>query len=176
MEKMDLIKEIQEQDVNPGAPAIDDSGFRKREAARAVVFDSEGKVALLHVGLHKYHKLPGGGVDEGEDIPAALERELMEEIGCKAEVTAEVGSTIEHRNKFEMVQTSYCFVANQVGEKGQPDFTAKELREQFAIVWADDIDHAIALLEADDTDDYEGKFITIRDTALLKKAKELKAL
>jgi 8-oxo-dGTP diphosphatase len=170
---MKLIAEIQEQDVNPGAALVDDSEFRTREAARAVVFDSAGKVALLHVGLHSYHKLPGGGVDEGEDIPTALERELMEEIGCKAEATAEVGSTIEHRNQYELVQSSFCFIANQVGEKGQPDFTEKELREQFAIVWADDIDHAIALLEADAPDDYEGKFIKIRDTALLRAAKEL---
>lgn len=170
---MKLIAEIQEQDVNPGAALVDDSEFRTREAARAVVFDSAGKVPLLHVGLHSYHKLPGGGVDEGEDIPTALERELMEEIGCKAEATAEVGSTIEHRNQYELVQSSFCFIANQVGEKGQPDFTEKELREQFAIVWADDIDHAIALLEADAPDDYEGKFIKIRDTALLRAAKEL---
>lgn len=169
---MKLIAEIREQDVNPGAALVDDSEFRTREAARAVVFDSAGKVALLHVGLHNYHKLPGGGIDEGEDITTALERELMEEIGCKAEVTAEVGSTIEHRNQYELVQTSFCFIATQVGEKGQPDFTEKELREQFAIVWADDIDHAVALLEADVPDDYEGKFIKIRDTALLKAAKD----
>lgn len=171
---MKLIAEIYEQDVNPGAPQIDDTAFRTREASRAVVFDASGKVALLHVGLHHYHKLPGGGIDEGEDVPTALERELMEEIGCKAEVTAEVGSTIEHRNQFELVQTSYCFLANQIGEKGEPDFTEKELRNQFAIVWADDINHAITLLEADAPDDYEGKFIKIRDTALLKAAKELK--
>ncbi len=168
---MKLIAEIREQDITPNAPQVDDSEFRTREAARAVVFDSAGKVALLYVGLHSYHKLPGGGIDEGEDVPTALERELMEEIGCKAEVTDEVGSTIEHRNQFELVQTSFCFIASQVGEKGQPDFTETELREQFSIVWADNIDHAIALLEADAPDDYEGKFIKIRDTALLQAAR-----
>lgn len=168
---MKLIAEIQEQDVNPGAALVDDSEFRTREAARAVVFDSAGKVPLLHVGLHSYHKLPGGGVDEGEDIPTALERELMEEIGCKAEVTAEVGSVVEHKNEFELIQTSYCYLANLVGEKGHPTYTEDEIAEQFSIVWADDIDHAIALLEADTPDDYQGKFIKIRDTALLKAAR-----
>lgn len=164
---------IHEQDIVPEAPDVDSSKFRRREAARAVVTDNAGKIALLRVGLYDYHKLPGGGVDEGEDIPTALERELLEEIGCKAEVTGEVGEIVEHRDQFEMVQTSYCFTANQVGEKGEPDFTEKELREQFSIVWANDINEAITLLESDEPTNYEGKFIKVRDLALLKAAKEL---
>ncbi|TXG76136.1 NUDIX domain-containing protein [Patescibacteria group bacterium] len=159
---------IHEQDIVPDAPDIDTAGFRKREATRAVVLDNDGKIALLRVGLYDYHKLPGGGIDEGEDIPTAIERELLEEIGCKAEVTGEVGKIVEYRNQFELVQTSYCFKAAQVGEKGKPDFTEKELREQFSIVWADDIDGAISLLEQDEPTNYEGKFIKIRDLALLK--------
>jgi 8-oxo-dGTP diphosphatase len=161
---------IHEQDIVPDAPVIDTSNFRKREAARAIVSDSAGKVALLRVGLYDYHKLPGGGIDEGEDIPTALERELLEEIGCKAEVTGEIGEIVEYRNQFELVQTSYCFMATQVGEKGQPDFTEKELGEQFSIVWADNIDGAISLLEHDEPTNYEGKFIKVRDLALLKAA------
>ncbi len=163
---------INEQDITPEAPAIDTSNFRKREAARAVVSDNAGKVALLRVGLYDYHKLPGGGVDEGEDIPTALERELLEEIGCSAEVTGEVGEIVEYRDQFELVQTSYCFIAKQVGKKGEPDFTDKELREQFSIVWAEDIDRAISLLEQDEPTNYEGKFIKVRDLALLQAAKE----
>ncbi len=170
---MNKILTIHEQYIVPDTPVIGTDGFRKREAARAVVSDSAGKVALLRVGLYDYHKLPGGGIDEGEDIPTALERELLEEIGCRAEVTGEVGEIIEYRNQFELEQTSYCFTATQVGEKGEPDFTEKELREQFSIVWADDIDAAIGLLEQDEPTNYEGKFIKVRDLALLKTAKEL---
>ena len=169
---MKNILTIHEQDIVPEAPIIDTGNFRKREAARAVVSDSAGKIALLRVGLYDYHKLPGGGIDEGEDIPIALERELLEEIGCKAEVTGEVGEIIEYRNQFELEQTSYCFTATQTGEKGEPDFTEKELREQFSIVWTDNIDGAIALLEQDKPTNYEGKFIQKRDLALLKTAKE----
>ncbi len=168
---MKNILTIHEQDINPDAPAIETGNFRNREAARAVVSDSAGKIALLRVGLHDYHKLPGGGIDDGEDVPTALERELLEEIGCKAEVTGEVGEIIEYRDQFELKQTSYCFIAKQIGEKGEPDFTEKELREQFSIVWTDNIDTAISLLEQDQPTNYEGKFIQKRDLALLKATK-----
>lgn len=169
---MNKILTIHEQDIVSDAPIADTANFRTREASRAVVSDSAGKVALLRVGLYDYHKLPGGGIDEGEDIPTALERELLEEIGCKAEVTGEVGEIVEYRDQFELVQTSYCFTATQVGEKGDPDFTDKELREQFSIVWADNIDSAITLLEQDEPTNYEGKFIKVRDLALLQAARQ----
>jgi 8-oxo-dGTP diphosphatase len=167
---MKLITEIFEQDITPDAKQIDESGFRERKASRAVFFDNEGKVALLNVGKHNYHKLPGGGIDEGEDIHVALERELMEEIGCKGKVLAEVGKVVEHRNEFEMIQISYCYTAELIGYKGQPDFTESEINNEFSIVWADSLNQAIELLNNDDPDDYEGRFIKIRDTAILEAA------
>lgn len=165
---MKLIKEIQEQDVNSDAPTVDDRSFRTREAARAIVFDADGKVALLYVGKHNYHKLPGGGIDSGEDIHTALARELMEEIGCSASVTGEVGEIIEHRNQFELIQKSYCFTATVSSKNGQPDFTEKEIDEGFSIVWADNLVSAIELLENDTPKNYEGEFIRIRDLAFLR--------
>lgn len=170
---MKKIIEIREQDINSDAPSVDASQFRRREAARAVVTDDAGRVALLHVGLHGYHKLPGGGMDQGEDISTALERELLEEIGCKAEVTTELGETTEYRDQFELVQTSYCFIAKQIGDKQEPNFTDKEISEKFSIVWADNIDSAIATLRQDQPANYEGKFIQKRDLAVLNLARDI---
>ncbi|MBP6917065.1 NUDIX domain-containing protein [Candidatus Saccharibacteria bacterium] len=169
---MKTILIINNQDIDPGAPFVDTRIFRNRKAARAVVFDNTGKIALLKVGLYKYHKLPGGGIEEGEDVQTALERELLEEIGCKAEVTSEIGEIIEYRDQFELKQTSYCFIAKQIGIKGEPNFTEKELREQFSIVWVSDIHAAISLLEQDLPTNYEGKFIQRRDLTSLKTARD----
>lgn len=169
---MKLLLTIKEQDIFPEAPVMDAAGFRRREAARAVVLDDSGSVPLLKVNRYQYHKLPGGGVDKDEDIETALERELMEEIGCKVEVTAEVGEIVEYRDQLELIQTSHCFLAKQIGEKQAPAFTEKETAHGFEIVWAKDIDEAVRLLTHDKPTDYEGKFIRRRDLAFLKTARE----
>jgi len=49
-----------------------------REAARAVLFDDDDNIPLLFVAKHHYHKLPGGGIDDGENKEDALIRECRE--------------------------------------------------------------------------------------------------
>lgn len=170
---MKLLLEIKEQDIKPEAPITDISLFDTREASRAIVLDDKGGVFLLKVGKHDYHKLPGGGIDEGEDIRSALARELMEEIGCVAEIIDEVGMIIEYRDEFKLKQTSYCFLAKQTGIQVPATLEEGEIEEGLYEVKAKSIDEAIALLESDAPNNYEGLFIKLRDITLLKAAKRL---
>lgn len=171
---MKNILTISEQDFTPNSPKIDTSTFKKREAARAVLLDNNGQVYLLNVSLHSYHKLPGGGIDEDETITKALERELLEEVGCKASIIAELGTIIEYRNYEDngLEQTSYCYLAQQSGEQVASSLEDGEIAEGMLEVKAKNIDDAIALLEGDEPDNLEGKFIQRRDLAFLKAAKE----
>ncbi len=165
---------IKEQDILPNSPIVDTSAFRKRGAARAVLLDVNGQVYLLNVSKHSYHKLPGGGIDEGEDIKQAMERELMEEVGCKAEIVAELGTVVEYRNYDDggLEQTSYCYLARQSGEQVASALEEGELAEGMFEVKAKSIDDAIALLTQDKPDNLEGQFIQKRDIAFLRAAKE----
>ncbi|HEU5121582.1 MAG TPA: NUDIX domain-containing protein, partial [Candidatus Saccharimonadales bacterium] len=153
--------------------------YSSRQAARAVVFDSEGHVALLHATNRRYYKLPGGGIDEGEEPLQALERELREEIGSKAEVTHTIGTILEQRYYWNMTQLSYCYIAQQIGEKGDPELTESEREEGFELIWAKDINEAIRLLESSvktaDKNDLGIAFMRMRDTAIARRAKELLA-
>ncbi len=145
--------------------------FRVREAARAVVYDKDGKIAVLYVSKENYHKLPGGGIKAGEDIDQALKRECLEEIGCNIEVMGEIGETIEYRKMFGLKQISYVYLANLVGEKGNPNYTEKELANGFEIKWFS-LEEALKALEADKSLGKEGElYIGPRDRAILSAVK-----
>ena len=164
---------IQETDIFPEKQNLDHESFRERNAARAVVLNSKNQVALLKVNTYNYHKLPGGGVEDSEDTLLALKRELAEEIGCEAEIVADIGEIIEYRDEWGLKQISHCYVAKQVGDQQPPSFTQSEIDEGFEIVWVNDIDSAISLLEHDQPQNYDGLFIQRRDATLLRAAKEL---
>ncbi len=155
---------INPDDVN----SADIANFQIRQAARAIVFDTENNVALLHVSKHGYYKLPGGGIEEGEDNIEALKRECLEEIGTNIEVTAEIGKIIEYRKKFSQLQTSYCYKAKIIGEKGIPIFTDSEQNEGFEFpIWIP-LGEAIRIVSSSKPDDYQGSFIKERDTLFLQ--------
>lgn len=166
---------IHESDIYPEKENLNPEGFKTRHAARAIVVNDKGEVALLKANEYNYHKLPGGGVERDEDMEVALQRELKEEIGCQAAIAFEVGEIIEYRDKWKMKQTSHCYLAKQVGEQQAPCFTQSEIDEGFEVVWTANIETAIKLLEQDKPENYDGLFIQRRDTQLLKAVRQLLA-
>lgn len=145
------------------------AGWSHRKAARAVVFDDAGNIGLLHVVNKNYYKLPGGGIDEGEDVFIALKRECREELGVDIEVGSELGQIIEYRTELKLHQESHCFMAKVKGEKGAPNFTGDEVTDGFETIWVSPND-AIEFLNLKVTSNYGGRFIIERDLCFLKEA------
>lgn len=170
---MEILLTIRDQDIDPKAPIVDSKDFAIRESARAVVLDKDDGVYLLKVNLHNYHKLPGGGVNEGEDILKALQRELLEEIGCEARVIAEIGLMVEYKDQFKLKHTSHCFLTRQTGEQVASSLEQDELADGFEEVKAKSIAEAIEILSQDEPNDYQGKFIKMRDTVILRAAEAI---
>lgn len=163
---MELLKEIKDKEF-----PRDESTLKIREALRAVLFDENGLIPLLFVSKYNYHKLPGGGIDGGEDRAKALVREVLEEVGSEIEVTGEVGKIVEFRSKWNFKQTSYCYLGKVIS-RGDPDFTEEELSQEFKLVWLS-LDEAISKVESDKPENYEGSFVQKRDIVFLKKVKQM---
>ncbi len=82
-----------------------------REAVRAVVLRGE-QIFLIHSTVCGDYKLPGGGVQTGEDHTSALQRELAEEGGATLLSTpVEFGMTREFDFAIEPEADCFCMTS-----------------------------------------------------------------
>ncbi len=169
---MKLILELNGNDVGLPYSESYTTPYILRKTALAVLFNNAGKIALLDVSNDKYHKLPGGGLEAGEDVITALRRECLEEVGSHIEITDEIGLTIEYKNEKGFLQISYCYIAQSVGGLVSPQYEDGELEDGFHLIWVD-IDEAITLISQDSSATSSGKFICKRDLEILKEAKQV---
>ena len=173
IEPSELIASFRDKDF--GLPEDgDESSFITRTASRAVMFDDDGRVALINSTNRGCYKLPGGGIDDGELIEEALHREVQEEAGYEIHDIIPLGYTRETRHKFNQFNISYAFIA-RAGKFVGANLMEDEIEDGFELEWHDNIDDAIRTLESVDTSDkiYQVKFFTARELAILREAKRV---
>jgi len=173
---MNLLREIYDTDVFPDAQNHNPSTFTEKATSRIILLNDLGQIALLRVGKYNYHKLPGGGIENNESPEQALHRELLEEMGRRARIIAEVGMVIEYKNEQQRKQTSYCYLGEQVGEITARHLTESELAHDYTEIWLDGISPAIAQVESDQPIGYSRKFIQARELEFLRAAKAIDSI
>jgi len=141
--------------------------YELRKSARVILLNDKGEMATQYLRNHAYHKLPGGGVDQGETIEDALVREVREEVGCDCEIVKPVGVTIEYRNKYNLLQISYCFTAKIIGDIGEPKLEAGEIEEGHETVWLPPAE-VLAKMKTDRPQKFEGHFILEREITFIE--------
>lgn len=123
-------------EITINKPGLSGSVHR-RTAARGVI-PRGGKLLMIHTDRGDY-KFPGGGVEPGESIEAALRRELLEETGRKLLGAPEYVAVAHERRRGMVVDIllmdSHYFLC-QVGEDEAPlKLDDYEAEERFTPVW-----------------------------------------
>jgi len=165
--QLSIIADINDTTFYPDRSlAKDPNSFKVRVASRGLLLH-KNTVALLHVAKNNYHKLPGGGVEAGETKQQAFLREILEETGCHSQIIDHGGITLEHRYRWDLIQMSYIYLAEVVGEPGTPNFDSWEIDDGFSLRWIP-ITKLKQSFNEDDLTDYEVKFIHQRDTQIIQ--------
>lgn len=146
-----------------------------RLGARGLVFNSKGEVAVFNKTAKNEFKLPGGGIEESEDLKTAFLREVMEETGCMVEIMEFLGVIEEHKTRNNFIQRSYVFVSRVVNDTGELHLTEKEEKEGAQLLWKP-INVAFELvsnckenlIESEYDDLYKSIFMVERDKRILK--------
>ena len=105
----------------------------KRPSVRGIII-KDGKIAMMHSLKYDYYKLPGGGIEEGEELRDTLVREVKEESGLvvKKETIKEFGYVRRiEKGMFEdiFMQENYyflCDVEDEVSSQELDDYEAEE--------------------------------------------------
>ena len=111
-----------------------------RQATRAIVLSGTNILMLYTERYHDY-TLPGGGVDEGEDLIAGLIRELQEETGANnISNIVPFGNYEEFRPWYKddfdtMHMESFCYTCSIDTDLGQTSFEDYEVTNGMRPVW-----------------------------------------
>jgi 8-oxo-dGTP diphosphatase len=109
--------------------------FDLRRSVRMIILDKNNNIALLYSNKFKYYEIPGGGVEKNESIEQAVNRESLEEAGCKVKIIEKIGKTIEVRAKIKQVNEAYGFIVQIIGRKLSANFQEDEVEDDFEIMW-----------------------------------------
>ncbi|ELK5318254.1 NUDIX domain-containing protein [Vibrio vulnificus] len=164
--------------IHPDIEHLDEKIIFQRSAARAICVDGED-ILLLYTERYHDYTIPGGGIDEGEDVIAGLIRELEEETGAKNIHNIKPFGIYEefrpwHKGEANVMHMhSYCYTCKIDRELGETRFEEYEVKNGMKPLWVN-IHQAIAHNEQTMAESPKKGMSIERETFLLRLiAKEL---
>ena len=137
-----------------------------RITARAIVRNQSGLYAVMYADKWRLHSLPGGGVEDGEDVRTALHREIYEETGCVCDEIRELGIVSENRASLDYTQINHYFVVTTAHTPGETHLTEAERDCRTVVKWVA-FDELVRLIHDQEFDRVQGKYLKLRDVAAL---------
>lgn len=137
-----------------------------RITARGILKNQKNMFAVMYSEKFNLYSLPGGGVEDGEEVIMAIQREIWEETGCSIASMQPLGYVEENRAHCDYTQIDYYFVMETNDLDLKPHLTENEANNKTTVIWlnADEMYHHIATPEHDTN---QRKFLQARDVAAL---------
>lgn len=148
-----------------------------RNIARAIVYDRNGQFYFVRArrdddfGKATLIETAGGGVEEGEDLLAAIKRELKEELGANVEVIYRIGVVSDYYNLIHRHNINNYFLC-RVDSFGAKNLTEDE-KNYFHL-------STLKLFYEEAVKEYEsgrdtrlGRLLANRELPVLHRAKEI---
>ena len=159
----------------------DNNNMTIRYGARGIVEGKDGKIAVIYKKNKNEYKLPGGGVDKGEDFKEAFKRECIEEIGCIIENVEYLFDIEEDHINDNFKQISKVYISKVKEKIESNNLTEQEKEEGLEYLWLDKkealekMKECIKNLKGSKYDNvYRTKFVVGRDIRIMEKVMEEK--
>lgn len=130
---MKLIAKVTDKDIGEEIVKMNEPIHRK--AARGIVLDEEGNIAVFYKKNKNMYKLPGGGLENEESYENAFVREVKEEVGCEVKITDCLGYIEEYKTKSNYMQTSFVFIGKIIKKLDNLFLTDMEKDEGGERLW-----------------------------------------
>ena len=148
-----------------------------RTIVRAIVVDDAGSYYFVRAvrddefGAATLIETSGGGVEPGEDLSAAIQRELREELGAQVEIIARIGVVSDYYNLIHRHNINHYFLC-RVRSFGDRHLTEDEIHQFHLSTLKLSYDEAVAEYETRACTRL-GRLIANRELPILKRAKLL---
>lgn len=161
--KMKLIAELTDEKLlGTKGSARSKPGYK----VRAVLQRADGLYAAIYEERTGLYSLPGGSIEDGEDILSALKREMLEETGCLCDDIAELGYVYENRGFCDLRQYSFFFSVKAGAAQRPQSFTREEIESGCKLIWCT-LEELVSLIESGSPKTRQEVFLKERDTAAI---------